>query len=328
MKKRVLLGLSLLTVICFAISGCGEKTPEDAFVEVENWDEDDFEEAVSGLEEEYSGENATSGEENDTADVEEVVFEPSPEIINASLKEPVIQICEDIYDYNEKHTVDDVIAMYGDKYDFSSIDADLFDGNIWRLPRLDNPNYELYIQCDSSSEDHVRNGDKTIYQISVSGRNCEWLPGGIECGNGTEQYSEDKEYLYDYSNFVSDYLGKEGNVIEVESSMDLWPDQLAKRFDEDGADVVYRVIDGKEKGLPNANVYEVYVRINSGEFEYNPNAKYTFFEGQMIKDESEIDYSNYDYYLVNRYYFFEDTNTGKILSGGLSAYNQLIQVAK
>ncbi len=238
MKKSVLLSLSVLTVMCFALSGCGEKTPEDALVEMENWDEDDFEEAVSNLEEDYSSEKIENvvqpGED------EKIEFEASQEILDAKLSSGKIQILDDVFQQGGYFTIDEFIAQYGDKYDCSEIAVDefakakgslgvvsesnvnepyisinrkdiyLLNGAYYRkdenvnYDKIDDVGIKLYYVFPA--EEHTRLGDCIVYQLSYidpEQRKTTWFPNG-------ERYYDDIKFDYNFEDFASRFIEPNG----------------------------------------------------------------------------------------------------------------------
>lgn len=115
----------LLAASCM-MTGCGDSKPteddwEQALEDAFEGDGDDLE---SMLEDAFGGD----GESEDTSASEteptEIVYEPLPEILDAPITAGLIQIGDDIFKRGGYYTVNELIAEFGDKYDFSGINPD------------------------------------------------------------------------------------------------------------------------------------------------------------------------------------------------------------
>lgn len=123
-KNRILVvavALSLCSVLLF---GCGgnssqtdEPTDDQIKVKLESMDEDDIEDALDSLD------GAEDGGEAVPAATEEETYEPSEEILNASLTSGLVQIGDDIFKEGGYYTVSSFLAEFGDKYEEDTMDA-------------------------------------------------------------------------------------------------------------------------------------------------------------------------------------------------------------
>jgi len=205
MKSRKLMASIMAVSFCLSMAGCGSTTtnPEskidsmpaedvEAALEskLENTPEEDlekeFEQAANELEQ-MEGEQAAATE----AATEEIVYEPSDEIMNAEFSSGLIQIGNDIFRNGGYYTVDQIIQEYGDRYDMSEINPDGFQSpghSSYTMTSKTDPHlhvtFGVYGNTDDPDAVKVRIGDCVVTEFVPGGGKIAWYPKGIRDYDG------------------------------------------------------------------------------------------------------------------------------------------------
>lgn len=134
MKKRFL-SIALVASLILSAAGCGETGSSDEInldnidEKIENMSDDEIEQAVldgaEKLEEEYgSGSEITEAATTTAApEPEEIVYEPTQEILDADFSSLKVQINNDVFQQGGYMTVAELAEQYGDRYEFTYMDG-------------------------------------------------------------------------------------------------------------------------------------------------------------------------------------------------------------
>lgn len=192
MRKQVsILAAVLLTASCL-LTGCGGSSPAPtgeasksetaAPAEV---NEQDIENALEQL-------DAEDTQTAETTAPQEESYEPLPEIINADIRDGLVQVYDDIFRAGGYYTISDIITKYGDKYDFSAVNPDGYTTDeqyIVEVPRL-NSKYKLRITAFNPA---YRPGSEGEKQTHLSDLVAVWFNGENDF-NWFSYYSLNEQY--------------------------------------------------------------------------------------------------------------------------------------
>ena len=307
--KREITSLFLLGVVTLSVVGCGNNEKNQAVAQYQEMGmtESEAQEVADAVYGEDAGTVADASTEADQ-EVLEITFEPTEEIKNATLYEPVVQVYDDVF-VLYSCTVDEFIAQFGDKYDFSAIDPDTFENmNYFEVQRKDAPGYALRVWCDGSG-DHLRIGDRYVRMVDAP--NCRqfvWLPGAISCDTNNTESSG-----YNYETFVSEYLAGMGITVE----------------DDKGAENsnLVMAVNGEMNESASVYGYTKSIKIGNGPKDYNGYVVWVVLQPNYLKAYhgafptiEEIDHEKKFDVDAIKYEFIEDEATGEIICGQY-AYN-------
>lgn len=310
--KRKITSLFLLGAVTLSVVGCGNNEKNQAVAQYQEMGmtESEAREVADAVYGEDAGTVADASTETDQ-EVLEITFEPTEEIKNATLYEPVIQVYDDVF-VLYSCTVDEFIAQFGDKYDFSAIDPDSFENeNYFEAQRKDAPGYALRVWCDGSG-DHLRIGDRYVGMVDAPKcRQFVWLPGAISCDTENTESSG-----YNYETFVSEYLAGMGITVETDSNAEISNLVVAVNGEMNESASVYGYTKDIKigNGPKNYNGYVVWVVLQPNYLKAYHGAFPTMIMGEEIDHEKKFDVD------AIKYEFIEDEATGEIICGQY-AYN-------
>ena len=123
MKKRIMSMVLLSAILLGCMTGCGEekKTPDNIEDAINSMSDEELESAIIDGANKIDSENTNS--EDTTEQPEEIVYEATDEIINASLDSGLIQINNDVFQQGGYMTVAELAAQYSDKYEITYKDG-------------------------------------------------------------------------------------------------------------------------------------------------------------------------------------------------------------
>lgn len=218
MKRKAILAIAMAVCMSGSMAGCGNSSPKnekELGSKLDSMSEEDFEKAAESID---ASDSANAGAEAVTEDsVEEIVYEPTDEILNADFSSGLVQIGNDVFRNGGYYTVNQFIEEFGDRYDMSVINTNgLVDVRKWgneELFSLSNPDLSIRIHYyNYDKEKKIKLGEAVVTSITPSKSNAQnvWYPKGI---------TGDAEG-YDYDNIPS-FLEENGYKLTTGVSSDM-----------------------------------------------------------------------------------------------------------
>lgn len=209
MKFKAIIAMAAAVCICGVTSGCGSSNSDkDLESALDGMTDEQLESAVeegASKIDEADNSSEVAASIVDTEEPEEIVYEPTDEILNAELSSGLVQIGNDIFRNGGYYTVDQFIAEFGDRYDMSEINVEGLvkknQSDHFKIVSLNDPNLTIqvnYLNWNSESEkgrigDAVVSDVGVVRTIGVKSDNC-WYPQGVSRNGDGYNYNNIPEF--------------------------------------------------------------------------------------------------------------------------------------
>lgn len=217
MKVKAIMAMATALCICVSASSCGSTSSDkDLEAAIDGMTDEQLENAVEeGAAKIDAADKSSEAAASvvDTEEPEEIVYEPTDEILNAELSSGLVQIGNDIFRNGGYYTVDQFIAEFGDRYDMSEINVEGLakknQHDKFQIISLNDPNLKITVNYDNwnSESEKSRIGDTIVRSVSpirtigVKSDNC-WYPQGVSINGDGYNYNNIPTF-YESNGFIA-----------------------------------------------------------------------------------------------------------------------------